>query len=389
MTGVPGSRPLLSNRALSQARTERRLSVERLACLVCSAAASRKPPIRLGARENVTRHIKRIESGKVRVPGHDYRSLLCEVLGQSEGELFGEVIRESSPDDMFLLDSHKFFPSFVGCVNARKLIEYYRLRVDEQDSAAQRYSGLVDNTQGTCRIYVYSFGVALYHQVEPLVLPSIAELARWRQRSYLAALQWSADQLSSVIGDSLTASYVLSLYHLRAGKWGASHLQTAMRLLAMPRVLLGEAATEEGRHAEQVEAALLRAGFSHPDIADFGVMGLSIGCATWGGISYHPLAPGRALPVNDLVEVELLVQALWCYCHHILDRVGQGHDPVIPDEHGFRLLRGLRSRCFTTRPQESSQHRSMRAAILAASNLGEKLKDALEILQDMKPDRPQ
>ena len=383
MTQAVSNSALHCNRALSMARVERGLSVDRLAHLVCSAAESRTPPIRLASRDNVSRHIKRIEAGTVRNPGCEYRSLLSEVLAKSEVELFGELALVESPaGDSFALASHKFVPCFVGTRNVSTLVEQFGLRPDAGHDDLQRYTGVVQHPTGECQLYVYPFGVALFHLVEPVALPSISELARWRQRSYRDVLRWASDQLTDALGDSSAASYVLSVYLLRDGIWGPAELQTAMRLLAMPRVLLGEASADEAQNAEQVEAVLLRNGFSHPDITEFGVMGLSIGCASWSGVSYYPLAPERALPVDEIVEVELLVQALWCYCHHILEQVEQARDPAIPDKYGFRFLRGLRSRCFTARPQESSQHRSMRAAILTTSDLGEKLKDALEILQD-------
>lgn len=382
MTHTVANSLLLPNRALSEARAERRLSAERLAHLVCMAADSRQPPIRLGTRANVTRHIKRIESGSVRRPGSDYRSLLCVVLGKSEVDLFGETIAEPLTSDQFSVSSHKFVPCFVGHSNAVKLIRHYGLVVDPQQRSPRRFFGPLPLPHGACHLYVYSFGVALFQLDEFVRLPSIAGLARWRLRSYTAVLQWVTERLSDALGDSVAASYVLSLYRLEDGIWGSSELGTAMRLLCMPRVLLGEAPAEDAQNAEQVEAALFRNGFGHPDITEFGVMGLSMGCASWSGVSYYPIAPARALPMNELVEVELLVQALWCYCNHIIEQDQQGHVPAIPAEYGFRFLRGSASLCSTARPQESAQHRSMREAILATSDLGAKLRDALAILRD-------
>lgn len=109
---------------------------------------------------------------------------------------------------------------------------------------------------------------------------------------------------------------------------------------------------------------------------------MSIGCASWAGVSYFPLAPSRALRPSDLVECELLVQALWCYCHHVHEQVERGKDPVVPVEFGWRWLRAARSRLTIARPQETAQYASMRAAVLETSELEKHLTTALELLRD-------
>jgi len=139
----------------------------------------------------------------------------------------------------------------------------------------------------------------------------------------------------------------------------------------MPRVLLGEAQPGQAPDAEQRETALLRDGFTHPGITSFGVPGTSLGAASWSAVAYHPLDPSRALRQDNVVAVELLVQAAWCYARTICDGVEAGEQLTIPDELGFRFLQAMRSRCFTARPQESSAHRSMREAIVQTSGLAD------------------
>ena len=46
-----------------------------------------------------------------------------------------------------------------------------------------------------------------------------------------------------------------------------------------------------------------------------------------------------------------------------------GADPDVPREFGWRFLRGVRSRLVNERPQETSQHRAMREAIIDTSGL--------------------
>ena len=110
--------------------------------------------------------------------------------------------------------------------------------------------------------------------------------------------------------------------------------------------------------------------------------GISLGCASWSGVVYHPIARDRALREDELVTCELSVQAVWAYCDHLRQQVETGDDPVVPAKFGWRFLRGVRSRLTTERPQETSQHRSMRDAVVQTSGLGRHLTQAVEILRE-------
>lgn len=134
--------------------------------------------------------------------------------------------------------------------------------------------------------------------------------------------------------------------------------------------------------AALVERSLLQDGFDHPELVDFGMKGISLGYASWSGVVYHPVAPDRALREDELVTCELSVQAAWAYCDHLRQQVERGYDPVVPDKFGWRFLRGIRSRLATERSQETSQHRSMRDAVMETSGLGRHLLQAVEILRE-------
>ena len=200
--------------------------------------------------------------------------------------------------------------------------------------------------------------------------------------SYPREMEWLSDTLTSALQRSAEASYVLSAYWLNDSIWPPAQLESAVRLMSMPRVLLGESGSAPDADAEQCEKALLRDGFTHPDIVSFGVPGTSLGAACWSSVAYHPLVPSRSLSESDLVRVELLVQAVWCYARAICDIVESGFDPALPSEYGVRFLRAMRSRCFTARAQESSAHRSMREAIVQTSGLADQLDAATASILD-------
>jgi hypothetical protein len=173
------------------------------------------------------------------------------------------------------------------------------------------------------------------------------------------------------------------MYWVEAPIWAGAELDSALRLLCTPRVLIDEQAAEgEVAQPDLTERALIRDGFDDPRIVAFGLRGAAAGFASWSGVSYAPLVTRRALTASQLVRFEIVVQSLWCYCHHVRSQVETGADPVIPDEFGWRWLRAVRARLSGARPTESAQHASMRSAILETSELLRHLNGTMEVLRD-------
>jgi hypothetical protein len=257
---------------------------------------------------------------------------------------------------------------------------------DTQWLECHRTEVILPGTQ--CSLYSWPFGVVMYHLIEDRPITQVAELAVWRRSSYEENMVWAQDELRRLTGiEDISASYVLSLYWLGRSVWSGTQLETALRLMCMPRVLLERDdvrsdARDSLGHATLIEQALLREGFNHPEMVNFGIRGISHGFASWSGVVYHPIAPERGLPERDLVACELAVQAIWAYCDHIRGQVEKGLDPEIPPEFGWRFLRGVRSRVTTERPRETSQHRAMREAIVETSGLARHLSQAVETLRE-------
>ena len=168
------------------------------------------------------------------------------------------------------------------------------------------------------RLYVWPFGTVVMHLSEQLRFSTVAELAVWRRRSYPESRRWVGEQIRTLCGSVATSPCVLSLYWLERPKWVGDQLDVAMRLLAMPSVLLDrddgtpgdEKRTLGGAHL--VERTLLADHtVDRPDLVGFGARGVSIGYASWSGAAYHPVTERRALCVDDIVACELVVQAVW------------------------------------------------------------------------------
>lgn len=337
--------------------------------------------------QNMSKQIYRLESGATRRPDEFYSRLYCEYFKKTASELFGDISMPCSAD-LCELTSYKFVPTFIGAEAAEQLVSKLDMRPSE-DQWIPCSEVSLDHPEGECTLYVFPFGVAMFHLAESKSLGSISELAVWRRSSYVENREWASAKLWELLGSATaTPSYVLSLYLVQEPCWPELRLDTALRLLCVPRVLLDREAQQGSgslARAELVEQSLLREGFEHAEVVEFGIKGIAKGFASWSGVVYYPVAESRALSAAELVRCELSVQAVWAYCDYIRNEVEQGLDPVVADEYGWRFLRGVRSRLTTERPRESSQHRSMREAIIETietSGLARHLSHAVETLRE-------
>jgi hypothetical protein len=331
------------------------------------------------------KQIYRLETGRTLRPTPMYAKLYCLTFNRTTSELFGDLEPEVSAGATCAVRSHKFVPVFVGAEIAS------HLAADEQwdtisDQWTQCWRQTVEHPTGSCQLYLWPFGVALFHLVEELALESVAHLAVWRRITYEQNMHWAREQLQALTASHIAGQpYVLSLYWVDEPSWQGNDLHTALRLMCIPRVLVPRVNTIDESclaSAALVERALLENGFEHPELVDFSMKGISLGYASWSGVVYHPIARDRALREDELITCELCVQATWAYCDHLRQQIETGHDPVVPTEFGWRFLRGIRSRLTTERPQETSQHRSMRDAVIQTSGLDRHLTQAMDILRD-------
>lgn len=336
-------------------------------------------------REAMQKQIYRLETGNTVRPTPIYAELYCLTFDRTAVELFGDLVADAPVGPTSAVRSHKFVPMFLGAAAAAKLIASGEwAEVNDQWTECRRLA--VEHPAGRCDLYVWPFGVAVFHLVEELNLKSVAELAVWRRMTYEKNMQWAREQLEALTKEaSAGQQYVLSLYWLEEPAWHGRELDTALRLMCIPRVLVQRADELDASSlapAALVERSLLHDGFDHPELVDFGMKGISLAWASWSGVVYYPIARDRALLEHELVTCELSVQAVWAYCDHLRQQVERGSDPVVPGGFGWRFLRGIRSRLTTERPQETSQHRSMREAVVQTSGLARHLAQAVEILRE-------
>ncbi|MET7800497.1 helix-turn-helix domain-containing protein [Streptomyces decoyicus] len=326
-------------------------------------------------------------------PRPDSQAILDTALARASDEAnarFAEALGASDEGPLAAagigVDSHKFLPVFIGIDHARRLRAH--MTRDLANDWLESSSARVDHPEAPkCTLRVFACGVAMFHIVQTHEPSSLTELAVWRYRSYASDLPWAREKIRDLLDEdhprAPSPEYVLSLYWLTSSPWTGSEYETALRLLSTPSVLVDRGAPGGPAPLDgKVEESLLASGFDHPDIVSFGVRGVSTGYAGWSGVSYASISQERSLTVDELVDCELTVQALWCFTHQIQRLIEDGQDPSMPEHFGWRFLRASYSRLTTARAQETAQHCLMREAIMKTSGLAERLRAAKDALRE-------
>ncbi|MGW2863319.1 helix-turn-helix domain-containing protein [Streptomyces sp. NPDC001205] len=290
------------------------------------------------------------------------------------------------PVGPFAVVSHKFLPLYAGPPRAA-LWDGARTVRPGPGGLERRMLTLDHPTAAAATLYLYTCGVAMVHLEEHQHPASVTELAVWRYRTYLADRAWAGTVLRQLLGAApgcrvvQDPGYVLSVYELGAHPWAADVLPTAMQLLATPSVLVDR---RDPQHIHGLpptaEQSLFASRWEHPDAVPFSGA-ISMGLAGWSGVAYHPLPAERALSTAEILDLELDVQALWAVSMHVQALLEDGRDPVMPEACGRGRLAAAYSRLTQSGPIETVQHRLMRKAILATSELPERLKAAQDALR--------
>jgi hypothetical protein len=335
--------------------------------------------------EAIEKAMYRHETGRVAVTDPIYRQLYCLAYDAKPHDLFGELNSGADDRPHFSARSHKFVTAFVGAVGAARLRESAGCApaVGEWHTC---YSASVEHPEGDCTLYVWPCGSVVFHLVEQVQLSTISALAAWRVVSYDDNIKWAIDYLAPIApAEDESAVYVLGAHWVVEPAWPAELLETALRIMSTPKVLLHRDRPmddEHLAHAELIEQSLLSEAYDHVGIESFGVRGISVGYASWSGVVYHPISAERSLTEAELISCELATQSMWAYSDAIARQVEQGRDPQVPSEYGWRYLRGVRSRLTVSRLREPGQHQAMRRAILRTCDLMPALDQAIETLRE-------
>lgn len=285
------------------------------------------------SRETIEKQIYRLETGKTEYPQELYKQLYCTCFSISAHDLFGDLnpTLETSNNATFLIQNHKLIPMYIGADAAAQAVDNLCMSTAE-DQLTDCHFVAVDHPRGlSSTLWVWRFGVALFHVTEQVEFETLADLAIWHRRVYDEQMSWANERAVTLLGaPNSRAQYAMPVNWLVRSIWEDSPAATALRILTMPRILLKRQAgkdQDDRSHAHMIERSLMRDGFDSAQVADFGVRGISLGVASWAGVAYYPTAPTRALSEAEVISYELTLQALWSYCDWIRSEVEMGRDP--------------------------------------------------------------
>lgn len=360
-------------------------------CLRSSRVAAQLTQSALAEAVGASRaHVCQVELGKT-WPSADFLRRCEEVLacpGRLTSLLRHAKVPGLSQQQHLDVVVHRFIPMVidgepVGLATPSRMEDHYGMVVPTYP---------VSSPDSRCSISVFPFGVGVLHVAEERRFPNITALALWRRSAHQNGGPWAR---SLVQAHPLAAGgvvvhepdYTLTALEVRSTPWPKEQVETAMSLLSTPSVLLDRDdayAFDSVASAERAEQDLLAHGFRHEDIVDFGVQGLSLGRASWAGLSFLALAPSRCLHVREIIRWEVLIQALWCYCHHVVHRGYEIHPFAHAERWGARFLRSTAARLSTASAREHMQQRLMKDAVLITSRLESMLDRAQDVLRDLE-----
>jgi transcriptional regulator with XRE-family HTH domain len=316
-------------------------------------------------------------------PSRFYVRWIAEAYGRSAAELGltaplapRTLGRAHGPNRTLVIRSHKFVP--VYCTPAA--LDAIAAR---PPSAAAYQAAALGQCASSLSTHVFSFGIVVLHICEEIEFPGVAWLAAWRKATYHHVRAVIDTELAGV-GGAAPTEYVFSLYDILQHPWTPGRmLCSGVRLVSMPSVLLSrsegwDVAQAEVTRGHELEKRLLTQGFEHSEIREFGISGVSLGCASWSAVAYHSLESEHHVGSDRLVNIEVLTQALWSWCSRVI-----ADQRPLTDYPWFRRgeLRSHAARLVApSQPIEGTDECLAREAIVETSRLRSMLDQAERVL---------
>jgi transcriptional regulator with XRE-family HTH domain len=285
--------------------------------------------------------------------------------------------RTRGANKTLVVRSHKFIPVYCAPAGLDMLAQ----RPPSVDAYQAAAGG---GCPSSLTAHPFPFGIVVFHISEEIEFPGVAWLAAWRKTTYHHA-RAAIDALVAEVPGAAPTEYVFTAFDVLQHPWAPGRpLRAGVRLVSMPSVLLPRSERWDVPQAEisrghELEARLVAEGFEHPEIREFGIAGVSLGCASWSAVAYHALEPEQHLGSDRLVNIEVLTQGLWAYC----SRVSADQQPIADyPSFGLEGLRSHASRLVApSQPMEGTDECLAREAIVETSRLRAMLEQVEQVLR--------
>lgn len=110
------------------------------------------------------------------------------------------------------------------------------------------------------------------------------------------------------------------------------------------------------------------------DLVSFGMNGTHIGWASWAGVALFNRSGDFTLEDN-LVDLELSVQSIWCYANNVEQR-----GRLLSPDHGADFLKLARRRLMQPKSTEHTSMRLLREAVVQTSRVVQVIDGALDAI---------
>lgn len=231
--------------------------------------------------------------------------------------------------------------------------------------------GRLPSNHDSVTIQMFPFGVIVVHEIHELADVTLPAIARWRQEQIARCSTAAHSRLSEMYPELVQTDhdpYCFSAFVFNSMPWAdEATRKRATHVLSLPNVLL--AGQEDDEHTDE----LLRSTEPLEDVTDFSLTGAHHGAASWAAVAICPLPESEIDIAHDLVDVEVQLQAFWCYASNV-ESLGKFSD----DAFGERFLRQALGRLQRPWPTEHTGTRRLREALLKTSRITEMVTSAVE-----------
>ncbi len=225
-------------------------------------------------------------------------------------------------------------------------------------------------------VVVFPFHVAVLHEIVELEMPSLTDVCVWRQELIHPVADAAARELEQRAGIQPrihdVEPYCLTCFEVVDLPWDGAPRRKALEILALPSEL-GRAGLSSRAAALATEEQFLYRQDRHQDLVNFGGEDWA-GFASWSAVSFE-VSPDDSEFARDVIELEIQLQALWCYCN-----CAEALGSLRSKDYGAVFLRRSARRLSKPNATEHISRRLMREALQKTSRIEDMIEVAIENL---------
>jgi transcriptional regulator with XRE-family HTH domain len=275
----------------------------------------------------------------------------------------------ASSDESIDVTAHLFFPLYLEALPAGALTAHVSGSLDFVPRL-----GKFPCESEVATLHGFPFHVVVLHEAHNLVMPDLSAIAAWRQKQIArcgTATQEAFDRAGLSIAHADHDPYCFTVFVINAGPWADEVVRgRATHILAMPNVLL---ATHDGGESQDRANALLGSATPIDDVVDFSLTGSHFGAASWAAVAVSPSTHVTKI-AHALVELEVQLQAIWCYSSNV-----ETQGAFVHDDFDYQFLRRVLGKLQRPMPTEPTAVRRLREAIFHTSRIAH-LIGAIEVM---------